>query len=416
MSKSHDIKDLLSEAHDWADHPPFRRACAIVRRLQEAGHHAVIVGGAVRDLILGRPVDEVDVATAAPPETVEALFPRTVAVGRAFGVIVVVGPDGNVEVASFRNDGRYIDGRRPESVQAASEEEDVRRRDFTINALILYPAPGLVIDHVGGLADLEAGLVRAVGDPSGRLTEDRLRALRAIRFTARLGFRLEPATDAALDAVDLNGLSAERILEEWRKGLADPGRGHWCELVTSKGFLGECCPPLANAEDGSLALVRTALSHLPPATDWRTATALLLQAAEDRGRTWLRDWPFSKADRKRIGLLAEACPDAYLAGREADRLRLAASERAEPEERIWRALGESGDRTAAAAANALAERRARVPVPPEPLLDGTDLLAAGCTGPRIGVILHELENLQWEGVIRNESEARAWLSHYTSAR
>ena len=169
--------------------------CATLRR---HGHQAYLVGGCVRDLELGREPADYDVCTDARPDRVQELFPRSLAVGAKFGVILVVEDGAQVEVATFRSDIGYSDGRHPDHVvYSDSPQEDVRRRDFTINGLLMDPATGEILDFVGGRADLRAGIVRAIGDPRLRFAEDKLRMMRAVRFAARFGFRIEPETMAA---------------------------------------------------------------------------------------------------------------------------------------------------------------------------------------------------------------------------
>jgi poly(A) polymerase len=193
-----------------------RVASDLVRRLRAAGYETYLAGGCVRDRLLGREPGDWDVATAAPPETVRKLFRRTVGVGAAFGVILVLEGDDQFEVATFRSDDAYVDGRHPSAVHFATAEKDAQRRDFTINALFQDPETGEVIDFVGGQADLRAGVVRAIGDAGARIAEDRLRMLRAVRFAARLGFALEPATRQAIVAAapTLVDIAAERIGDE----------------------------------------------------------------------------------------------------------------------------------------------------------------------------------------------------------
>jgi poly(A) polymerase len=173
-------------------------AAGIVARLREQGHVAYFAGGCVRDLLRGVTPKDIDIATDARPEKVQKLFPRTYAVGAHFGVIVVLQDGLQFEVATFRSDGAYVDGRRPESVTFATAEEDAARRDFTINGMFFDPVPEQVIDFVDGRADLESRLVRAIGDPAQRFAEDRLRMLRAVRFATTLGFDIDPATWSAL--------------------------------------------------------------------------------------------------------------------------------------------------------------------------------------------------------------------------
>jgi putative nucleotidyltransferase with HDIG domain len=222
-----------------------RRIIAILRA---AGYQAYLVGGCVRDLLLGVPPKDFDIATSARPEHVLALFPRANLVGAHFGVVIVQEGGAHVEVATFRRDAAYEDGRRPTSVQFESTpEHDVERRDFTINALMLDPETGEILDLVGGRADLEAGMVRAIGDPALRFQEDRLRLLRAVRFAARLGFAIEPATWNAMRALAgaIRDVSAERVRDELSRILTEGGARRGFELLAECGLLGCILPEIA---------------------------------------------------------------------------------------------------------------------------------------------------------------------------
>jgi poly(A) polymerase len=220
----------------------------VVRRLTGAGHRALFAGGCVRDRLLVRTPGDHDVATSATPEEVEALFPRAVTVGARFGVVVVPVASGAVEVATFRADGRYVDGRRPEGVTFSDPETDARRRDFTVNGLFEEPETGEVVDHVGGRRDLAARLLRAIGDPEARFREDHLRLLRAVRFAVQLGFAIEPATmDAVRRLAPLVAhVSAERVRDELTKILRR-GRGDGLRLLRSAGLLPVVLPELVPA-------------------------------------------------------------------------------------------------------------------------------------------------------------------------
>jgi tRNA nucleotidyltransferase/poly(A) polymerase len=208
--------------------PPCREAdaLAVLYRLRESGHQAYFAGGSVRDTLLGLPPKDWDIATDAPPPRVRELFPDTQAVGAAFGVILVRHAKSVVEVATFRSDGPYEDGRRPTSVRFSTAEEDAQRRDFTINGLFFDPIEKKVIDFVGGQEDLKNRLLRAIGDPSKRFSEDHLRLLRAVRFAARFSLQIEPKTAAAIrDASpQLKGISPERIGDELRLMFSPPTR------------------------------------------------------------------------------------------------------------------------------------------------------------------------------------------------
>ena len=190
----------MSEPEDIRGKQPCRRedAARVVEELRAGGHVAYFAGGCVRDMLLGLEPKDFDVATDAPPERVRKLFRNSQAVGAAFGVILVRTGGSSVEVATFRSDGAYLDGRHPEHVRFTTAEEDARRRDFTINGLFFDPISGDVIDYVGGREDLAARWIRAIGEPGARFAEDHLRMLRAIRFAARFDFAIEANTAAAI--------------------------------------------------------------------------------------------------------------------------------------------------------------------------------------------------------------------------
>jgi poly(A) polymerase len=236
----------------------FDAALGVVGELRAAGYEAYLAGGCVRDLLLGRAAKDYDVATSATPEVVLGLFARTFAVGAHFGVVLVADGDDEgyvtTEVATFRSDGAYSDGRHPDAVRyTTSAEEDVRRRDFTINGLLLDPLQGAddlrsaVIDHVGGLADLNAGVVRAIGRAEERFEEDHLRMLRGVRFAARFGFEIEEGTAAAMRrlAAKTGAVSRERVRDELTKMLTE-GRARLAfELLEETGLLAEVLPEVA---------------------------------------------------------------------------------------------------------------------------------------------------------------------------
>lgn len=231
-----------------ADGALAERACAIVRRLREHGFTAYFAGGCVRDALRGAPVKDIDVATSATPEQVAALFPaQSVGVGKSFGVMLVLQGGVPYDVATFRTDGGYQDGRHPESVAYDTAEHDAQRRDFTVNALFYDPLEARVIDYVGGLADLRAGILRTVGAPLRRFREDRLRLLRAVRFAAVCGWAIEPATWAALraEAPALPCVSAERIRVEFIRTLTEaPKPSHALDLLAEGGLLAAFLPEL----------------------------------------------------------------------------------------------------------------------------------------------------------------------------
>ncbi|MFI5378009.1 MAG: CCA tRNA nucleotidyltransferase [Tepidisphaerales bacterium] len=220
---------MTQHASDIRTKPPCSRedALAVLTRLRQQGHIAYFAGGCVRDELLGRKPKDYDVATNAPPDRVRKLFTRTEAVGQVFGVILVRHGRSVVEVATFRSDGDYADGRRPDKVTFTTAEHDAQRRDFTINGLFLDPLENnRVIDFVGGVADVHSRTLRAIGNPAHRFAEDHLRLLRAVRFAARFELTIEPATAAAIlhDAPLLKRISPERIADELRLALTPPTR------------------------------------------------------------------------------------------------------------------------------------------------------------------------------------------------
>src|SRR5438045_7923215 len=215
-------------------------------RLREQGYIAYFAGGCVRDMVRGLTPKDYDIATDARPETVQALFPRTYAVGAHFGVIIVVEDDFQFEVATFRSDDAYVDGRHPSAVHFSSPEEDAERRDFTINGMFYDPVAERVIDFVGGRADIEAKLVRAIGDPAQRFAEDRLRMLRTVRFATVLDYKIDQQTWEALtaNAAAIGEISAERIRDELVKIFLSPNRVRGWDLLDQSGLLRTILPEL----------------------------------------------------------------------------------------------------------------------------------------------------------------------------
>jgi poly(A) polymerase len=280
----------------------YEAALTIARRLRELGHAAYFAGGCVRDLLLGVDPHDFDVATSATPDQVQVAFPRTESVGAHFGVVLVIelvhGERTATEVATFRNDGAYSDGRRPDAVRFSLEpREDVLRRDFTINGLLLDVIAyeegdrlqDCVRDFVGGQIDLEWKLVRAIGNAATRFAEDKLRMLRAIRFTARLDFAIESRTMAAIQeqAASIGQVSAERVRDELTKILTEGGAGRGFELLDESGLLREVLPEVArmkgvaqppqyHPEGDVWTHTLMLLDHLPKAASPTLAWGMLL--------------------------------------------------------------------------------------------------------------------------------------------
>ncbi len=413
-------------------------ATQIVRTLREAGHTAFFAGGCVRDELLGLEPTDYDVATDARPERVQSLFRHSNAVGKCFGVIIVAIGKEVIEVATFRSDGDYSDARRPDRVTFSSPREDAARRDFTVNALFLdplaaatgpasadhlpatavdvargtHPGPRRVIDLVGGLADLERRVIRAVGDADQRLQEDHLRALRAVRLSAKLGFEIEAATAAAITrhAADLRGVSRERIGDEVRRMLLHPTRAAAAATIHRLGLEASV---LLGAED--LQPGAAALAGLP--ADAPLAAAMAAWALDLGGRPGDAD---AIADRWRRALC--------LSNEETQDLRRALAA-VEVVETIWAGLGVAARKRAAASAcfdAGLAVATARdagrgaavardivelaadgVGLAPAPLLTGNDLIGMGMKpGPVFKEILDRVYDAQLEGRVASFEAAR----------
>jgi poly(A) polymerase len=225
-------------------------AIAVVRQLRAAGFEALLAGGCVRDELLGRTPKDYDVATNAPAARVQALFPGSLPVGVQFGVVLVPSGEDRVEVATFRRDGVYLDSRHPVTVTFGNAQDDAARRDFTINGMFLDPIEERVIDYVGGRDDLARGVVRAIGDPAARLDEDKLRMLRAVRLSARLGFAIDPATWDVIrrEAAQIDRIAWERIGEEIRLILCEGAARRGFELLHASGLLATVMPELLAME------------------------------------------------------------------------------------------------------------------------------------------------------------------------
>lgn len=308
-------------------------AIAVIRRLRSAGHQALLAGGCVRDRLLGHRPKDYDVATAARPEEVRKLFRKTLAIGEVFGVVVVLEGPARVEVATFRSDEAYADGRHPTGVRFTTAEEDARRRDFTINALFYDPLGRRTIDYVGGLRDLQRGLVRAVGDPAARFREDHLRMLRAVRFAARLSFRINPATRRAIGQLAplVTRTSGERIRDEFSMILTDPSRVAAVRLADSLGLLKEILPEVT-----AMKGCRQGRRAHPEGDAWRhtllclenlrrpTFICALATLLHDIGKPPTADYSGGE-----IHFYRHAQVGAEMAGQVARRLRLSAAERDE---------------------------------------------------------------------------------------
>jgi len=414
-----------SDARNLDPEASRRFAVAVVLRLREAGHEAFWAGGCVRDELLGRTPADYDVATAALPDVVRGVFGtgKTLAVGASFGVITVLGPRGTapVEVATYRADAPSSDGRHPDGVRFTVAREDALRRDFTINGMFLDPLTGAVHDHVGGRADLAAGVIRAIGTPALRFAEDHLRILRAVRFAAAFGFVIERETWQAIErmARTVTTVSPERVADELTRMATRPGRRQALGLLAETGLaahvLGEFAAhalPRAGEVIGALdePLLASALAVLAWETHGAHAAAkaaiataarrLRLANATGKLAAWLVDGlavlgalavpPTGPWSRLQPWVAAADAP------RLADLLRA-------------RAATGCGSTDEARWFTAQLERP-RDEIDPAPLLSGADLLAAGIVaGPALGRILTEARRLQLDGALTSRAAALAWL-------
>jgi poly(A) polymerase len=392
-------------------------ALSVVKKLREAGFEAYFAGGCVRDRLLGREPGDHDVATNAVPDAVQKLFRRNVAVGKQFGVILALVGDEEVEVATFRADAKYTDGRHPDSVTFSDLKSDVLRRDFTINGMMEDPLTGNVVDLVGGQADLKARVIRAIGDPEKRFDEDRLRMLRAVRFAAQLDFEIEPATLAAVTrrSGEITVVSRERVREELEKLLRAKNCGRGLRLLRETGLLAPCIPALKALPDDRWSLAVAAVERLPKRNFALAFAALLHDADPDPVKASrladaaARDLKASNEDRERAAWLVarRTAPDRAAAMRPSEWKPIlahpAAAEMLELHAAVQQARGGPLEGHAL-----MSKRLSEGDLDPPRLLNGDDLLAMGATkGPRIGEVLSAVRAAQLDGEVKTKEEAAA---------
>ena len=426
-------------------------AARIVRHLRDHGHTAYYAGGCVRDMLLGHEPKDYDIATSARPEQVQALFPRTIAVGAHFGVICVLDHGHQFEVATFRSDGAYIDGRHPDAVTFSSPREDAERRDFTVNGMFFDPVARQVIDFVHGRADLDQRLLRAIGDPAARFREDRLRMLRAVRFAAILGFDIHPATWSALHAhaAEIHDVSAERIREELIRIFLHPSRVRGLDLLDQAGLLAPILPellplkgcqqpPQFHPEGDVWVHTRAMLALLPPEVTIPLVFSVLfhdigkpptfaIDPADGRirfnthdkvGARMTRDimerLRFSRDD---IDATVEAV-DQHMVFKDVQNMRVAKLKRfmARPHFETEMELHRVDCQSSHAMLDNYAFLRAKQqefanePLIPPPLVTGNDLIALGWTpGPKFKEVLDAVQTRQLEGALTTREEALTWI-------
>lgn len=427
------------------------RALGIVHRLREAGYEALYAGGSVRDMLLGQEPKDIDIATDAEPAEIQRLFERTIPVGAHFGVVIVVVDGTPFEVATFRTDGVYVDGRRPEGVVFTDAKGDAERRDFTINGLFFDPVENKVLDYVGGEQDLRAGLLRAIGEPRERFREDRLRVLRGIRFAAALGFEIEKNTWEALReaAPEIGVISAERIRDELVKIFRAPTRVRGLDLLDDSGLLeillpevsalkGCEQPPEFHPEGDVFVHTRIMLGLLGGEVSAALAFGVLLHdigkppcfSRDETGRIRfnghehvgaemaediLRRLKFSNHD---IHAAVEMVRH-HMAFKDTKNMRLSklrrfmARETFEEELELHRVDCQSshGILDIYDFLKTKREEFRNEPVIPPRLVNGDDLIALGWKpGPKFREVLEVIQNRQLEGSLTSKEEALEWLA------
>ncbi len=397
-------------------------AIEIVQRLQRHGFQALLAGGCVRDMLLGRPAKDYDVATDARPDEVVRLFRRTLQVGAKFGVVIVLLRGRQVEVATFRSEAGYADGRHPADVRFTSAAEDAGRRDFTINGMFYDPLHEQVIDYVGGRADLERHVIRTIGDPDERFGEDYLRMLRAIRFSTQLDFEIGTDTYAAIGrwAGRISRISGERIAVELEGTLTHPNRARGTAMLIETGLARAIFPGFAGERAERAVPV---LAQLRKRVDFPLALAgLFSRCPADFAMTACRVLKLSNRQLKHVEfLLAHR-------GRLLDaEMSLAPLKKllARPYFRdlyeLERAIQKADASRQGLASLGRLRRRVRhlgdAEVKPKPLLNGHDLMRLGAVrGPGLGQLMEELYVAQLEGDVQTRDQAeqwaRAWLQRH----
>ncbi len=394
-------------------------AIEVIRRLRRKGFEALLAGGCVRDMLLGKRAKDYDVATDAQPKEVIKLFRRTLKVGAKFGVIIVLIEDRQVEVATFRTEADYADGRHPGAVEFSNAAEDAARRDFTINGMFYDPLQKEVIDYVDGQADLRAKIVRTIGRPAERFSEDYLRMLRAVRFSTQLGFAIEPLTWSAIcsNAKNIAQISGERISIELEGILINPNRAAGASMLFDSGLADAVFPGLSSKQRKTAIDI---LGQLRKKVDFALALAGFFAGCQTEfAIEKCRVLKLSRSQTKHIKfLLANR-------GRLLDeRMSLAGLKKVLAEPYFWdlyelqRAIQKAqGDGGAGTAALVNLRKRIRalgdVELRPKPLLNGHDLIRLGAVpGPGLGQLKEEMYIAQLEGKLQRPRQAREWAQKW----
>jgi len=395
-------------------------AIKIIRRLRRNGFQALLAGGCVRDMLLGKRAKDYDIATDAQPKDVIGLFRRTLKVGAKFGVIIVLVEDRQVEVATFRTEADYTDGRHPGAVEFANAAEDASRRDFTINGMFYDPLQKEVIDYVDGQADLRAKIVRTIGRPAERFSEDYLRMLRAVRFSTQLGFAIEPLTWSAIcsNAIKIAQISGERISVELEGILVNPNRAAGASMLFDSGLADAVFPGLSSKHRKMAIEV---LGRLRKKVDFALALACFFAGCQTEfAIEKCRVLKLSRSQTKHIKFL--------LANRGKlldEQMSLAGLKKilAEPYfrdmyefQRAIEKAKQSPDREGVVALSKLRKRikaLGDIELRPKPLLNGHDLIRLGAVpGPGLGQLKEELYIAQLEGKLQRPQQAKEWAQKW----
>ena len=401
-----------------AEHPDHKQtadlretATNVARTLIDAGYTTYFAGGCVRDKLMGNEPLDYDIATAARPEQVCELFKRTQLVGESFGVVLVSMLGHQFEVATFRTDGVYSDGRHPQSVTYSDAEHDAQRRDFTINGLFEEPLTGKVIDYVNGQRDVTGKVIRAIGDPQARLLEDRLRMLRAVRFAARFGFTIDEQTaDAIRDtAGDISGVSRERIGQELKRMLSHPNRG---VAVWELQYLGLDATVLG---EENITVAPTRVGRLPDDAPYPTALAAWLLDRDESSqashhvtsRNWGAKLMLSNSDQQDF----IRCLSTYqMLITDWPKAGVAAQKRHASTDVFTQALMilQTVEPETFVDIRQRVDFLAQSGLSPDPLISGDDLMALGMTpGPDFKTVLESVYDSQLEGYISDKKSALA---------
>jgi len=394
-------------------------AIKIIKRLWRNGFEALLAGGCVRDMLLGQRAKDYDVATNAQPKDVIELFRRTLKVGAKFGVVIVLVEDKQVEVATFRTETDYDDGRHPGAVKFVNAAEDASRRDFTINGMFYDPLQKEVIDYIDGQADLKAKIVRTIGKPTERFSEDYLRMLRAVRFSTQLGFAIEPLTWSAIcsNATKIAKISGERIAIELEGILVNPNRSAGASMLFDSGLTEAVFPGLSSKQRKTAIEV---LGQLRKKVDFALALACLFSGCQTEFAIEnCRVLKLSRSQNKHIKFL--------LANRGKlldEQMSLAGLKKilAEPYFRdlyeFQRAIQKTkGDGRESIAALINLRKRIKalgnVELQPKALLNGHDLIRLGAVpGPGLGQLAEELYIAQLEGVLKTRAQTEKWATQW----